>query len=134
MGDQYGIKNLSTGETRLETCRYRDTTNLGPKEEHDESVKVLHGERLSFYCVSIPGESPWVKDAFSKKYPVPCTPSTSDFAGRPKQRRRKIWMNVLLKPSKTRWKLVKIKWIPHHSLQNKRNQSPLKKNHQNLPR
>ena len=27
--DQYGIKNLSTGETRLETCRYRDTTNLG---------------------------------------------------------------------------------------------------------
>ena len=85
--DQFGVKNLSTGETRLETCRYRDATNLGPKEEHDESVKVLHGERLSFYCVSIPGESPWVKDAFSKKYPVHCTPSTSDFGGRPKRGR-----------------------------------------------
>ena len=63
--DQYGVKNLSTGETRLETCRYRDTTNLGPKEEHDESVKVLHGERLSFYCVSIPGTFKFARNSLN---------------------------------------------------------------------
>ena len=85
--EKYGKKNLNSGEVTFETCRFRDTTNFGLKEELDPSAQVVHGERHSYYCVSIPGEAPWVKAAFQEKYPKLSTPSTSVFNGRQKRGR-----------------------------------------------
>ena len=80
--DQYCVKNLDSGkkklveflywksnetlytyvyfiigEIRTDTCRYRDTTNIGPKEEPIEDRDLKHAERQSFYCISIPGKN-----------------------------------------------------------------------------
>ena len=74
--DQYTVKNIESGEQRFHTCRYRDMTNFRDNEEAvQENMK--HSERQSFYCISIPGESPWVKDCHKKRSPVACHPSTS---------------------------------------------------------
>ena len=52
--DKFNVKNLDSGEIRSDTCRFRDTSNLGNKEEAvEEGMK--HSERQSFYCISIPG-------------------------------------------------------------------------------
>ena len=45
------------GEIRTDTCRYKDTTNIGPKEEPIEDRDLKHAERQSFYCISIPGKN-----------------------------------------------------------------------------
>ena len=80
--DKFAVKNLATGSTRFATCRYKDTTDLGPQEEAlDEAGSTKHGERMSYYCISIPGEAPWVKDAYKKQEPMVCHPSTSNAAG-----------------------------------------------------
>ena len=76
--DKFTVKNLENGQTRISSCRFRDTIDLEKKEEplHDEGVQ--HAERQSFYCVSIPGESPWVKDILKKQEPEISIPSTSN--------------------------------------------------------
>ena len=56
------------GEIRTDTCRYRDTTNIGPKEEPIEDRDLKHAERQSFYCISIPGKnSKYFSLKFKKK-------------------------------------------------------------------
>ena len=75
---RYAVRNVANGSTRFATCRYRDTTDLGLQEEAlDEPGATKHAERSSFYCVSIPGEAPWVKDIYKKQEPMVCHPSTS---------------------------------------------------------
>ena len=62
---QYEVKDLSTGTTRTVSGRYRDMAQCGPREELvSSSAECQTSERLGFYCVSIPGESPWVLDSY----------------------------------------------------------------------
>ena len=60
------------GEIRTDTCRYRDTTNIGPKEEPIEDRDLKHAERQSFYCISIPGKSPKYFSLKFKNYLLIC--------------------------------------------------------------
>ena len=64
---QFEIKDLATGEARLATGKYRDLQRLGPKEEAMmDTAKAVNADRLSLYCVNVPGETPWVLDAHKK--------------------------------------------------------------------
>ena len=79
--DKYAIKNLQNGETRFSTCRFQETVEFGPKEEPIQDLDTIkHGERVSFYCVSIPGEAPWVREIYKKNEPSICFPSTSEIS------------------------------------------------------
>ena len=54
----FEIKDLSTGQTRLETGKYRDLTPCGPREElNPDSAVTVNSERQSFYAITIPGKS-----------------------------------------------------------------------------
>ena len=65
---QYQVRNLSTGEVRTVTGRYRDIAPCGPREElMTETDQCETGDRLAFYCVSVPGEAPWVADAYRNR-------------------------------------------------------------------
>ncbi|KAG8224647.1 hypothetical protein J437_LFUL003081, partial [Ladona fulva] len=56
----YEVLNKDTGETRMESGKYRDVTSLKPNEEIVyESPKNVNSERQTFYCVSIPGMNEW---------------------------------------------------------------------------
>lgn len=86
--DKFSVKNLGTGEVRYETCRYQDTTNLGPRDEPQQDVSsIKHSERMSYYCISIPTESPWAKEIYGREAPLACNPSSSDAQNRSKRAR-----------------------------------------------
>jgi len=61
---QYRVKSLVDGSIKTVTGRYRDTLACGPREEvvDDESSNSMDmtEDRLSFYCVSIPGSAAWL--------------------------------------------------------------------------
>lgn len=77
--DKYAVRDLSSGTVRLATSRYRDTAKLGPREEIlMDSDATVNAERLSFYCVSVPGEAPWTMDGYTKQAPSASTASGSD--------------------------------------------------------
>jgi len=64
---EYQVKSLVDGTVRTVSGRYRDTLVCGPREEvvDDESNLMSRTkDRLSYYCVSIPGEAGWVTDQF----------------------------------------------------------------------
>jgi len=64
---EYQVKSLVDGTVRTVSGRYRDTLVCGPREEvvEDESNLMSRTkDRLSFYCVSIPGEAGWVTEQF----------------------------------------------------------------------
>ena len=58
-------RNLATGETRKATAKFRDIPPVGPRDEVIED-SVEHSERQSFYCVSVPAESPWATEEYRK--------------------------------------------------------------------
>jgi len=73
---QYQVRNLSTGEIRTVSGRYRDIAPCGPREElMTETDKCQTGDRLAFYCVSLPGEAPWVTQAYKTKSQSKAGPS-----------------------------------------------------------
>ena len=64
----FKYKDLSTGQVGAATAKFRDIVPLGPRQEVLEgSDDVFNGERQGLYCVSIPGEAPWVVEEFRKK-------------------------------------------------------------------
>jgi len=73
---QYQVRNLSTGEIRTVSGRYRDIAPCGPREElMTDTDKCQTGDRLAFYCVSLPGEAPWVTQAYKTKSQSKAGPS-----------------------------------------------------------
>ena len=64
----YEVRDLSTGTTRLSTSKYRDLAPLGPREElNHASERSVNKDRQTFYCVSVPGEAPWVAEAWKRE-------------------------------------------------------------------
>jgi len=60
---KYQVKSLIDGSVKTKCGRYRDTVSCGPSEELvSEGPECQTSDRLSFYCVSPPGESAWVLD------------------------------------------------------------------------
>jgi len=73
---QYQVRNLSTGEMRTVSGRYRDIAPCGPREElMTDTDKCQTGDRLAFYCVSLPGEAPWVAQAYKTRSQSKAGPS-----------------------------------------------------------
>jgi len=63
---QYRVKSLADGSVQERTGRYRDVVTCGPREEIMEATDGDTRDRLSYYCVSIPGEAPWVVEQYRR--------------------------------------------------------------------
>ena len=64
----YEIRDLQTGFTRAGTSKYRDVVPLKPREEVlYDSLHAVNKDRQTFYCVSVPGEAPWVAEAWKRE-------------------------------------------------------------------
>jgi hypothetical protein len=84
---QYKVTNSETQASRIELGLFCDISSLAPSETIDFSSKdSVTVERNAFYCVPIPGESEWVKQAHSKFCKSKILPSSSSTA-RPKRER-----------------------------------------------
>lgn len=85
---QFRVRDLNSGRTRWVTAKYRDLVACGPREEllSEESDQVVHGERQSFYCVSVPGEATWAADGFRRSDLASPIPSTSKLGNQLKRR------------------------------------------------
>lgn len=75
--DKFLIRDAQGG-LRTSTCRFKDTISLETNEELVQDHDVMHAERQSFHCISIPGESPWVKEILKNQEPIYCHASTSN--------------------------------------------------------
>jgi len=57
----YAVRDLANaGRVNMRTGKYKDAAEMGAREEILEE-EVVHGERLTLHCVSVPGEAPWVR-------------------------------------------------------------------------
>jgi len=73
---QYQVRNIKDGSMRTLCGRYRDVVSCGPCEELvTEGPECETRDRLALYCVSPPGEAPWVVDHFRKVEGVEAGPS-----------------------------------------------------------
>ncbi|MBN3295848.1 MCMBP protein, partial [Amia calva] len=62
----------------LRSGKYRDVAECGPQQEVDlNSSRSVTLERQTFYCVPIPGESPWAKEISFLIIQARVSPSTS---------------------------------------------------------
>ena len=52
---EYEAKDTKTGQNRVLTCRYRDATVGAEDDINFESTATKNDERLSYFCVAIPG-------------------------------------------------------------------------------
>ena len=52
---EYEAKDSKTGQNRVLTCRYRDATVGAEDDINFESTATKNDERLSYFCVAIPG-------------------------------------------------------------------------------
>jgi hypothetical protein len=59
---QYRVRSLADGGVAERTGRYRDLVSCGPREELLPPGDGDTRDRLSYYCVSVPGEAAWVAD------------------------------------------------------------------------
>lgn len=71
---QYESVDSSTQNKVLHCGKYKDVTECGVDFD---SRNIVTAERQTFYCVPIPGESPWVKDCYASLSQVKVAPSTS---------------------------------------------------------
>ncbi|XP_059169652.1 mini-chromosome maintenance complex-binding protein-like [Physella acuta] len=74
---QYTVTNTNAHSSRLEFGSFRDVPTLAPFETMECGKENVHVERHGFYCVPIPGESEWVKKAYSKNEAEILAPSAS---------------------------------------------------------
>ncbi|XP_069468048.1 mini-chromosome maintenance complex-binding protein isoform X2 [Ambystoma mexicanum] len=66
--------------------KYREVADCGPNEEVDlNSKQTVTLERQTFYCVPVPGESPWVKQTYASSSQARVCPSTSYTPSRQKR-------------------------------------------------
>lgn len=77
---EYEAKDVKTGQNRLLTCRYRDATVCAEDDINFESTSTKNEERLSYFCVAIPGEAAWVSEAYKAQAPNPQLASISNFS------------------------------------------------------
>ncbi|KAF6110046.1 minichromosome maintenance complex binding protein [Phyllostomus discolor] len=74
----YETVNQNTKARVLHFGKYRDIAECGPQQEVDlNSPRTTTLERQTFYCVPVPGESVWVKEAYMNTSQARVTPSTS---------------------------------------------------------
>lgn len=86
---QYRVKSLADGTVKERTGRYRDVVSCGPREELLEANDGDARDRLSYYCVSIPGEASWVQEAYRRgldSSPIDCIPGPSGTKANPLKR------------------------------------------------
>jgi hypothetical protein len=67
----FKYRDLSTGVVGEATAKYRDIAPLGPRQEVIQEggggmMGGCNGERQSLYCISVPGEAPWVAEEHRK--------------------------------------------------------------------
>ncbi|XP_077933187.1 mini-chromosome maintenance complex-binding protein isoform X3 [Halichoerus grypus] len=74
----YETVNRNTKARVLHFGKYRDVAECGPQQEVDlNSPRTTTLERQTFYCVPVPGESTWVKEAYVNANQARVSPSTS---------------------------------------------------------
>lgn len=84
--DLYEVKNEKTGATRLCPGRYKDIAECGVGEEIiTDSPRCEAGDRLTYYCIPIPGENQWVKEIYKERNPCIDEGSTSASSSRLKR-------------------------------------------------
>ncbi|XP_070539996.1 mini-chromosome maintenance complex-binding protein-like [Ptychodera flava] len=82
----YEVEDRKTGQKTLRTGRYRDIAECLPHQQINiESSRNVTLDRQTLYCVPVPGETQWVKQAFSSESQAKVTPSTSYTAFRQKR-------------------------------------------------
>ncbi|XP_061491813.1 mini-chromosome maintenance complex-binding protein isoform X1 [Rhineura floridana] len=74
----YETIDIHTKSRVLNFGKYRDVAECGPHQEIDLNRKqIVTGDRQTFYCVPVPGESAWVKEAYTSASQARVCPSTS---------------------------------------------------------
>ncbi|XP_074089619.1 mini-chromosome maintenance complex-binding protein isoform X1 [Macrotis lagotis] len=74
----YETLDPNTKARVLHFGKYRDIAECGPQQEVDlNSAQTTTLERQTFYCVPVPGESAWVKEAYVSASQARVSPSTS---------------------------------------------------------
>ncbi|XP_018604850.1 mini-chromosome maintenance complex-binding protein isoform X2 [Scleropages formosus] len=72
----YETVDPSSKSKVLRSGKYKDVAECGHQVDLNTKNAVTL-ERQTFYCVPIPGESPWVKESYSCSNPARVVPSTS---------------------------------------------------------
>lgn len=63
--EMYEVKDKYTNQCALKCGLYKDTLDCKQTEEIIiHSPRNVNGERLNYYCISVPGENTWVKSEF----------------------------------------------------------------------
>ncbi|XP_058043468.1 mini-chromosome maintenance complex-binding protein isoform X1 [Ahaetulla prasina] len=92
--------------------KYRDVAECGPHQEIDLNPKqIITADRQTFYCVPVPGESAWVKEAYNSASQARVCPSTSYTPSRHK-RSYEDDEDMELHPSKQREQHLGIRNVP----------------------
>ncbi|XP_053162132.1 mini-chromosome maintenance complex-binding protein isoform X1 [Hemicordylus capensis] len=74
----YETIDTHTKSRVLHFGKYRDVAECGSHQEIDLNPKqTVTAERQTFYCVPVPGESAWVKEAYTSASQARVCPSTS---------------------------------------------------------
>ncbi|MEE6486655.1 hypothetical protein FKM82_014659 [Ascaphus truei] len=82
----YETVDLNTKSRVLHFGKYRDVAECSPQQEVDlDSGQTVTAERQTFYCVPVPGESTWVKEAYASSSQARVCPSTSYTTSRQKR-------------------------------------------------
>ncbi|OCT71317.1 hypothetical protein XELAEV_18034296mg [Xenopus laevis] len=82
----YETVDTNTSARVLHFGKYRDLAESLPQQEVDlDSRRNVTCERQTFYCVPVPGESPWVKDAYTCSSQARACASTSYTPSRQKR-------------------------------------------------
>ncbi|XP_052263772.1 mini-chromosome maintenance complex-binding protein-like [Dreissena polymorpha] len=86
----YEVKDIVTGQTTMKSGKYKDIAECGANQSIDlDSMNNKTMDRMTLYCVPVPGESNWVKTANTdmSKVKTKCYPSTSQTPMRCKRNR-----------------------------------------------
>ncbi|KAM8923929.1 mini-chromosome maintenance complex-binding protein isoform 2-T2 [Pelodytes ibericus] len=82
----YETVDPTTNSRALHFGKYRDVADCAKHEEIDmNSGQTVTSERQTFYCVPVPGESPWAKEVYTSSSQVRARPSTSFTPSRQKR-------------------------------------------------
>ncbi|XP_063047874.1 mini-chromosome maintenance complex-binding protein [Engraulis encrasicolus] len=79
----YEVVDQTTKSKNLKCGKYKDVTECVQVDFH--SRNNLPSERQTFYCVPVPGESPWVKECYARSSQARVIPSTSYTPNRQKR-------------------------------------------------
>lgn len=75
---RYQVTNIKTGTITLRSGRYKDVAECGCHEEiHMDAPDNVTRERMTLYCVPVPGESAWVKENYTSRCKAGARASTS---------------------------------------------------------